>query len=143
MDMEAPRVSGQVPGEFVRYAYLSLTTFRRDGLPVATPVWFAVDGDRIVAWSGATEGKVKRIRNNSRVMVAVCDFQGKVKGRAFEATAILLPANAGAMVHRLLNRKYWYVKPPYDALLRVLRLFNQRNSAGAAYIEIRFSSSRT
>ena len=136
-------MSGQVPREFVGSAYLSLTTFRRDGRPVATPVWFAVDDDRVVAWSGAAEGKVKRIRNNSRVMVAVCDYKGKVKGRAFEATAMLLPADAGAMVHRLLNRKYWYVKPPYEALLRVLRLFNRRKSAGAAYIEIRFSPSST
>ena len=63
-------MSVPVAGEFVGSTYLSLTTFRRDGRPVATPVWFAVDGDRIVALSGATEGKVKQIRNNSRVMVA-------------------------------------------------------------------------
>jgi PPOX class probable F420-dependent enzyme len=85
---------------------------------------------------------VKRIRNNSRVIVAVCDYKGKVKGRAFEATAILLPPDAGATVHRLLNRKYWYVKPLYEALLRV-RQFSRRRSAGAAYIEIRFSPSST
>jgi PPOX class probable F420-dependent enzyme len=130
-------VSGLVTGEFVGSAYLSLTTFRRDGRPVATPVWFAVDGDRLLAWSGATDGKVKRIRNNSRVMVAVCDYKGKVKGTALEATAILLPPDSGAMVHRLLNRKYWYVKPPYEALLRVRRLFSRRKTGGAAFIEIR------
>jgi PPOX class probable F420-dependent enzyme len=136
-------VSGLVAGEFVGSAYLSLTTFRRDGRPVATPVWFAVDGDRILVWSGASEGKVKRIRNNSRVMVAVCDYKGKVKGRGFEATATLLPPDAGATVHRLLNRKYWYVKPLYEALLRVRQFFSRRRSAGAAYIEIRFSPSST
>lgn len=110
---------------------------------MATPVWFAVDGDRILAWSGATEGKVKRIRNNSRVMVAICDYKGKVKGPAVEATAILLPTDAGARVHRLLNRKYWYVKPPYEALLGIVRLFRRRKSVSAAYIEIRFSASST
>ncbi len=76
-------------------------------------------------------------------MVAVCDYKRKVKGRAFEATAILLPPDAGAFVHRLLNRKYWYVKPPDEALLRVRRLFSRRKSGGAAYIEIRFSPSST
>jgi PPOX class probable F420-dependent enzyme len=135
-------VNGQVPGAFVGSAYLSLTTFRKDGRPVATPVWFAVDGDRILVWSGAAEGKVKRIRNNSRVIVAVCDYKGKVKGPTFEATAVLLPPDAGARIHRLLNRKYWYVKPPYEAVLGILRVFRRRESVGAAYIEIRFGQSR-
>jgi PPOX class probable F420-dependent enzyme len=136
-------VSGHAAGAFAKSAFLRLTTFRRDGRPVATPVWFAVDADRILVWSGASEGKVKRIRNNSRVMVAVCDYKGKVKGRGFEATATLLPPDAGATVHRLLNRKYWYVKPLYEALLRVRQFFSRRRSAGAAYIEIRFSPSST
>jgi PPOX class probable F420-dependent enzyme len=135
-------VSGHAAGAFAESGYLSLTTFRRDGRPVATPVWFAVDGDRILMWSGASEGKVKRIRNNSRVMVAVCDYKGKVKGPAVEATAVLLSPDAGARIHRLLNRKYWYVKPPYEAVLGILRLFRRRKSRGAAYIEIRFSQSR-
>jgi PPOX class probable F420-dependent enzyme len=91
---------------------------------------------------GASEGKVKRIRNNARVMVAVCDYKGKITGPVVETTAILLPPDDGPMVHRLLNRKYWYVKPPYDALLRVLRFFTRRKSGGAAYIEIRFGPSR-
>jgi len=134
-------VSGLVAREFVGSAYLSLTTFRGDGRPVATPVWFAVDGDRMLVWSGASEGKVKRIRNNSRVIVAVCDYKGKVKGPAVEATAVLLPPDAGARIHRLLNRKYWYVKPPYEAVLGLLRVFRRRESGGAAYIEIRFSQS--
>jgi hypothetical protein len=98
-------VNRQVPGAFLGSAYLSLATFRKDGRPVATPVWFAVDGDRILVWSGASEGRVNRI-------------------------------------HRLLNRKYWYVKPPYEAVLGLLRVFRRRESGGAAYIEIRFSSVR-
>jgi PPOX class probable F420-dependent enzyme len=84
-------VNRQVPGAFLGSGYLSSATFRKDGRPVATPVWFAIDGDRILVWSGASEGKVKRIRNNSRVIVAVCDYKGKLKGPAVEATAVLLP----------------------------------------------------
>ena len=126
-----------VPESLGRAAHLSLTPFRRDGRPVATPVWFAVDGECLVVWTGAAEGKVKRIGNNSRVAVGVCDFKGTVKGSALEASAILLPSEAGARVHRLLNRKYWYVKPPYEALLRFCRLFSCRPSGGPAYIEIR------
>ena len=123
--------------EFGRSAYVSLTTFRRDGRPVATPVWFAVDGDRILVWSSASAGKIKRIRNNPRVIIAVCDYKGKLKGPAVDAIAILLPQDAGEKADRVLNRKYWYVKPPLEALQRVERLFSRRKSAGAAYIEIR------
>lgn len=124
-------------GEFRGSSYLSLTTFRRDGRAVATPVWFAFEDDRILVWSAAADGKVKRIRNNPRVIVARCDYKGKVKGAAVEASAILLPRDAGVRVHRLLNRKYWYVKPPWEAVLGAMRLFSRRKSAGAAYIEIR------
>lgn len=129
-------------GEF-RTSYLSLTTFRRDGRAVATPVWFAVDGDRIVVWSSASAGKVKRIRNNSRVIVAVCDYKGKVKGPIVGAVAILLPQDAGVKANRVLNRKYWYVKPPWEGVLAAVRLFSRRKSAGATYIEIRLAPTST
>jgi PPOX class probable F420-dependent enzyme len=104
---------------------------------VSTPVWFALDGDRILVWSGASEGKVKRLRNNSRVMIAPCDYKGRINGPVVAATAALLSSDEGAMVHRLLNRKYWYVKPPYETVLRILAFLRRRKSDGAAYIEIR------
>lgn len=130
-------MSGQLAVGFARSEHLSLTTFRLDGRPVATPVWFAVDGDRILVWSSASAGKIKRIRNNSRVIVAVCDYKGRVKAPGVEAVAILLPQDAGVKADRLLNRKYWYVKPPWEAVLGATRLFSRRKSSGATYIEIR------
>ena len=136
-------MSAQLAGGLARSEYLSLTTFRRDGRPVATAVWFAVDGDRILVWSSASAGKIKRIRNNSRVIVAVCDYQGMLKGPAVEAIAILLPQDAGEKANRVLNRKYWYVKPPWEAVLGAMRLFSRRKSAGAAYIEIRLPPTST
>ena len=106
---------------------------------MATPVWYTWDGDNILVWSGAQEGKVKRIRNNSRVTVAKCDYKGTVKGPTVEATANLLPLNEAARVHRLLNRKYWYVKPPWEAVLWIIRMLTRRKSTGGAYIEIRLN----
>lgn len=125
-------------GGFYGSSYLSLTTFRRDGRAVATPVWFAFDDDRIVVWSGAAAGKVKRIRNNSRVIVARCDYKGKIYGPTVEATATLLPVEEGAAADRLLNRKYWY-KVPYQAVLSAVRFITRQKSQGAAYIEIRLA----
>ncbi|WP_199580397.1 PPOX class F420-dependent oxidoreductase [Blastococcus sp. TBT05-19] len=70
-----------------RSEYVSLTTFRRTGAPVATPVWAAPDGDDLVVWTRADSGKVKRLRHTSRVTVAPCDVRGKVEGPAVDAVA--------------------------------------------------------
>jgi len=107
---------------------------------VPTPVWFALDGDSILIWTGANEGKAKRIRNNPNVMVAVCDFKGQIRGSALAGTAHLLGPTAATRVHRLLNRKYWYVKPLYETVLRLGGLVSGSLGGEAAYIDIRMST---
>ena len=59
--------------------YISLTTFRRSGEAVSTPVWIARDGDDLVVTTPAASGKVKRLRNNSRVEMRACDRRGSVR----------------------------------------------------------------
>jgi uncharacterized protein len=97
-----------IPDEFVRSRYVSLTTFRRDGTPVATPVWHVVDGDELVVISDVDAGKVKRIRNSGRVVVTVCDVRGRIKPGAATAdgTARLLDESRTAAGRKLLARKY-------------------------------------
>jgi PPOX class probable F420-dependent enzyme len=67
--------------------YVSLTTFRRTGAAVATPVWAAPDKGTLVVWTRADSGKVKRLRHTSRVTVAPCDFRGQVFGTAVDGAA--------------------------------------------------------
>jgi hypothetical protein len=64
--------------------YVRLTTFRRDGTPVPTPVWQVRDGDRLLVITNGTTGKVKRLRRSPRVLVAPCDQRGRVKPGAQE-----------------------------------------------------------
>ena len=71
--------------------YISLTTFRKNGVAVATPVWFGEDGDKLYVMTRSDMGKAKRIRNNPRVRVAPCTSRGKVTGPEFEASARILP----------------------------------------------------
>lgn len=73
--------------------YISLTTYRRDGRAVATPVWFVLDGTRSLVWTDAASGKAKRIRANGRVAVAPCDARGRTKAEA-------LPAQGGCFRRR-------------------------------------------
>lgn len=83
------RPAGSMPGGLSpRDRYVSLTTFRRDGTPVATPVWFAPLGDgRLAIVTDAEAGKRKRLRNDPRCTVAACDVRGNVHGPAIAARA--------------------------------------------------------
>ena len=64
--------------EIGRSRYVSLTTYRRDGTGVATPVWHVVNGGELFVVSDANAWKVKRIRNDSHVVVTVCGIRGKI-----------------------------------------------------------------
>ncbi|WP_225447072.1 PPOX class F420-dependent oxidoreductase [Streptacidiphilus sp. PB12-B1b] len=91
-----------------RARYISLTTYRRDGTPVATPVWHVVQDGLLYVWTEAGSWKVKRLRRNPDVKVVVCDIRGRVAPGAPEAegTGRLLDAEGTAKVRRLMGRKY-------------------------------------
>ncbi|MFZ0636241.1 MAG: PPOX class F420-dependent oxidoreductase [Candidatus Acidiferrales bacterium] len=109
--------------------YLCLETFRKSGEGVRTPVWFAAgtpeDGNSskavLCVYSVADSGKVKRIRNNPRVRVAPCDMRGVPLGDFVEARAEILNGEEAARGMRLLNRKYWVMKPILDVLASLRR----------------------
>lgn len=95
-------------------AYLSLTTFRKNGSPVATPVWFAQDGEKLYVMTGAQTGKVRRVRHNAQVEVAPCTLNGSLLGPSLEAMARILHDEERAAANRALNRKYGWQKRIYD-----------------------------
>jgi hypothetical protein len=94
-----PTLSGQ--------AFLQLTTYRRDGRAVPTPVWFAQDGDTLFVITDARSGKVKRIRNRGEVTVAPCTVDGTPLGDPSPAVAQLVADEATAVRARdALAAKY-------------------------------------
>ncbi|NMO03846.1 PPOX class F420-dependent oxidoreductase [Gordonia sp. TBRC 11910] len=63
--------------------FISVTTFRKSGEAIATPVWVVpVDGDRLGFWTSSTSGKAKRLRNNPKVEVVACNQRGVVAAGA-------------------------------------------------------------
>lgn len=76
--------------------FVSLTTFRKTGIGVATPVWIARDGDELVVTTPVDSGKVKRVRNDGRVTVQPCSRMGKVDEDAplLEAHAVIVEDEA-------------------------------------------------
>lgn len=85
---------------------ISLTTYRKDGTEVPAAVWFAVDGDALVVWTGTDTGKVKRIRRRADVTIALCDMRGRVKGEAVPAAAEICDGEATENVRRLIKKRY-------------------------------------
>ena len=96
--------------QFANQKYLNLESYRKAGAAVATPVWFAQDGNEIYVYSLAEAGKVKRIRNNPRVRVMPCDYRGGPKGEWVEATARIIDGAEAAKAQRLLDKKYGLMK---------------------------------
>ncbi|KJY16737.1 MULTISPECIES: PPOX class F420-dependent oxidoreductase [Streptomyces] len=104
--------------ELASARYVSLTTFRKDGTPVATPVWAVADGGELYVWTRTDSWKVKRIRNEGRVTLAACDVRGRVEEGApvVEGRARLLDEEGLRRVRKLMSRKYtwqfWVVDVP-------------------------------
>lgn len=97
-------------GQFAHAKYLNLETFRKSGMGVRTPVWFAQDGTRFYLYSAPDAGKVKRIRNNPKVRVAPCDIRGHLRGAWVDGRARLCPADEAAHGQELLRKKYGWIK---------------------------------
>lgn len=86
--------------------YVLLTTFRKDGRAVPTPVWAVRDGDTLAVWTAADSGKVKRIRRDGTVTVAPCDVRGRPRGTAVPGHAVLSSREETNRVRDLIKRKY-------------------------------------
>ncbi|MBL7497119.1 PPOX class F420-dependent oxidoreductase [Frankia sp. CNm7] len=116
--------------------FLSLTTYRRDGTPVATPVWTVADGQRLLVWTNGTTAKVKRLRHTDRVLLAGCDARGNVQGASVLGTARVLPDSELALVERSMKAKYRVGFPLMRAAVRARGLVGRTTSAPHVGIEI-------
>jgi PPOX class probable F420-dependent enzyme len=92
-----------------RAKYVLLTTFKRDGSAVATPVWAVAEDGGLLVWTPRGSGKVKRIRNSGRVTVAPCTMRGRPTGVTVDATAMLLDAGGTLRAQDAIGRKYGWL----------------------------------
>jgi hypothetical protein len=101
-----------IPPEIRAQNYVSLTTFRKSGEGVPTPVWFGEENGKLYVMTRSTMGKTKRIRNNPKVKIAACTIRGKVTGPEFNAMARILPLENGPAARKSINRKYFMARLP-------------------------------
>ncbi len=83
-----------------------LTTFKRDGAPVATPVSIAFDHDRAFFRSFDKAWKTKRLRNNKSVNVAPATLRGRPTGPTVNARALLLAGSQATIAAKALARRH-------------------------------------
>ncbi|MGP4042983.1 PPOX class F420-dependent oxidoreductase [Streptomyces sp. 2A115] len=89
--------------------YLLITSYRKNGTQVATPVWVVRDGDTLGVWTVADSWKVKRIRNRADVLVGPCDARGNPTGEQVPATAEICDQDVTERYRKLIARKYGVV----------------------------------
>jgi PPOX class probable F420-dependent enzyme len=102
-----------IPPEIRGRKYISLTTFRKSGAAVATPVWFGEEDGKLYVMSRRDSGKCKRLRNNPTVRVAPCTIRGKVTGPEFPGQARILPKGDFPRARQAVRRKYWLARVPF------------------------------
>lgn len=113
-----------------KHNFMNLTTYRKSGVAVITPVWFAQEGDKLYVFTSGESGKVKRIRNNSKVDVGPCNASGKPLGETQSAIARLLPPQEHQHADQLITRKYGWQK-------RLFGILGALRRTEPFYIEIR------
>jgi PPOX class probable F420-dependent enzyme len=118
--------------------YLSVTSFKRDGTGVATPVWFVSDGERLFALTDLHSAKVRRIRRNPHVLIASCRPGGKLRREPVPARVEVLTATPQLeRVQELLIERY---KLSYRVVMLIYRLGRrlrgQRSVADGAALAI-------
>jgi uncharacterized protein len=91
--------------------FVSLTTWKKNGEAVSTPMWLARDGDALVMWTPADSWKVQRIRRDGRVELTPCSRTGKLKdGAATTPGTAVVDADPAetARVRALIKAKYGF-----------------------------------
>jgi uncharacterized protein len=112
--------------------YVSLATYRQNGVEVKTPVWMAELAGRYYVFSAGDAGKIKRIRATARVRLAACDVRGKVRSTWIEGRARIVSEPALIVeVRKALRRKYGLVMLLTDVMATMTGRMRRR-----AYIEI-------
>jgi uncharacterized protein len=112
--------------------FMSLTTFRKSGVPVATAVWFAQEDNRLYVFTDIQAGKVKRIRHTPNVHVAPCKYDGEVIGDVVPAVVRILGGEEAQHASAVMNKKYGLQK-------RLIDFWDwlRRKQAQTLYLEIR------
>jgi PPOX class probable F420-dependent enzyme len=90
----------------LRQQFIALTTFRKSGAGVVTPVWFIHDAGKLYVWTSAESGKVKRLRQNPWISLVHSDYSGKPLGEPMRGMVSFPPKEEWKALKKQFQSKY-------------------------------------
>jgi len=91
------------------HAYMNLETYKRNGMGVATPVWFTIDVDKMIYVVTRTgTGKVKRLRKNSKVRVVPSNLRGRPEAEWLNGKGTFATPEQLERALKQRNKKYGF-----------------------------------
>lgn len=116
--------------------YINLQTQRKNGNLVSTPVWFVIKDNEIFIRSAQKSGKIKRIRNNKNIKIAICDIKGKIKGEIYEAIANFEFTSDYKEINSLFDKKY-------GIIASLLKIFYKIKKINLTIVSLKVNDSDT
>jgi PPOX class probable F420-dependent enzyme len=105
--------------QFLDQKYINLETYRKNGKPVRTPVWFVIIGELIYIITRENTGKVKRIKNNHNVKLIPCTFSGK-------PTGIMVSGQTNFVKNEEAEKAIQFRKKKYGIMARFANFFTSQ-----------------
>ena len=92
--------------QFLDQKYINLETYKKDGTPIRTPVWFVIDKEIIYIITRDSTGKVKRLKNNQDVQIVSCSFKGEPKNEWVKGKTEMITGEEADKAIKLRKKKY-------------------------------------
>ena len=92
--------------QFLDQKYINLETYKKDGTPIRTPVWFVIGNDLIYVITRESTGKVKRLKHNQDVRIVPCSFKGQSKNEWVKGKAEIITGEEADKAIKLRKKKY-------------------------------------
>lgn len=92
--------------ELAKHKYINLETYKKNGQPVSTPVWFMIDNNLVYVVTSSDTGKAKRLRNNPAVRIMPSGFRGEPKGEWIEGKARFAEGTEAEHAIQLRKKRY-------------------------------------
>jgi uncharacterized protein len=116
---------------------IALTTFRKTGQAVTTPVWFAISLGTIYVETHADAGKLKRLRHTARVTLAPCTYSGKVTGSVIAGNArILTESEESTAASAAMAKKYGVIRSLHHFVRNARRMLQRKAKVDEVCIAI-------
>jgi PPOX class probable F420-dependent enzyme len=130
-----------VPADLDKAKYVSFVTYKKDGSPIATPVWVVPFEGGYAFTTESNALKVKRIRNDARATLTVCNMRGAIAegAKVHIGAAVILDEADAQRVDALIRKKYFIGYRMIGVISLLKKIAGKGSTAGDAAIKVTLS----